>query len=219
MAIDQYGLYVQADGDQGDCAHRTGSMLAYFALKAPLSYQAWTLHCIIKRNLMISPGIYIRHPDPVDYYANPKEFSRDQASRIIVGYACADYKEPIRQWLRARAKAFFLHQNGDLMGPGEWANIIRGLSLWYLYPLLCLIDLKFLGDLLNRQWQKWDLDALILWDLLLAKRKYPTPIIPIVCWLYRKTDFKECLRNNHDPINKNGCVELQEASLEAAEWI
>lgn len=212
--IDAKGLYVQADGDGGDCAHRTGTMLACMGLLGQAEeYGVIKLTTRILEQLTTEAYQYRRHWDTAKFWpdgkqiADPKHFSRDQASRIILGYATTGDKFLIWDWLGMQAQRFFFHQNGDIMTPGEWANIIRGLNLWFLWPLLWILDLKFIGDCYFRTKQKWDYDTLMLPDLAFALKKFPTWPAEIARRIYKKSDYLESVLNNHR-LENNGCVEL-----------
>lgn len=197
--MDLNGLYVQADGDGGDSAHRTGLMAGLTKLTG---YNGSLIIGTILAYLEVGPGIYIRHPS----YNDPSDFSRDQASRIIFGYAVCRYKKSIRRWLKAMARRWFFHQNGDIMAPGEWRNVIRGLELWWAYPLLLILDLFFIGDVYLRK--PWDGVSLYVPDLKFALKKYWTPSAWLANKLNNRTPWLEEALNNHAAEN-NGCVELQ----------
>lgn len=216
--IDKYGLYVQANGSNGDSAHRTGLAMALESMvgnrfQADNAFRSAILH------LEINPGIFIRHPAdfPGDWSALPSNFSRDQASRLILGFAIMGKKEPIKRWLWQMTKRFFFHQNNmdpvkevkrprDIMAPGEWRNVIRGLKLWWAYPVLLILDLFFIGDVYTRS--KWDGASLYVPDLKFALRRYWTPFAWIANKLNDKTPWLTEVLNNHS-IENNGCIELR----------
>jgi len=229
--IDKYGLYVQANGGNGDSAHRTGlvlgisCLLAYDAmlkkdLLAALNNRttAMITHNTIRTHLDLGKGVYIRHPSDYegDWSNKPSNFSRDQASRIIFGCACFCKKEEIKSWLWAMAKRGFFHQNykdpttnktkiPDIMAPGEWRNVIRGMSLWWAYPILVLLDFLFIADIYLRK--PWDGASLYVPDLKFALLKYWTPTAWLANKLNDDTTWLEEALNNHS-LKENGCVEL-----------
>lgn len=219
--IDSFGLYVQADGSNGDSAHRTGLACALAALTGNFE-KAQSLFLIIQKFLKVKPGIYRRSPYGDTWDTNPRCFSRDQASRLILAFAILGKKQEIKSWLKAMLRRGFVHQNNlndetgrwkfpDLMGIGEWSNIIRGLGWWWVYPLLILLDINFIGMVFLRK--PWDGASLYVPDLKYAQRKYPTP----TAWLAEKLNahvdwYNESL-NNHAEAN-NGCKECQDLFVE-----
>ncbi len=219
--IDKLGLYVQANGDVGDSSHRTGLAASLLCM---LGFRRESNDIIynILSNLEISDGIYIRHPESEfsEWAHLPTNFSRDQASRVILAYAVngnSACKSAIRRWLLAMAKRGFFHQNHmdpvdkvlrppDIMSPGEWRNVIRGLDLWWAYPALLLLDLFFIGDIYFRK--PWDGASLYVPDLKFALMKYWTPSAWIANKLNDRTPWLKEVLNNHAEEN-NGCVELR----------
>lgn len=217
--LDSKLLFVQADGDGGDCAHRSGTMAACWGLsmKSTFPVAAQVICNSIIEELSLDSGTkYIRHWDKTKFWpdgkqiADPKNFSRDQASRVALAFAVNGRKAALLKWLLGRVENFGLHQNGDLPGIGEPAVLIRGFDLWFLWPVLLILDLKFLGDLYFRKKQLWDYDTLMLPDLVFALKKYWTPTAWIAAKLYKRTDFIERIAKNH-AIENNGCFELRAA--------
>lgn len=223
--VNKYGLYVQANGDPGDAAHRTGLAAAIYALIGK-KQEALKLTITIKLHLNLGDGIYRRHPNSNlnEWCHLTSNFSRDQASRIILCYAVMGYKRSLKSWLKAMAKRGFFHQNTmdpvtkekkipDIMGPGEWRNVIRGLSCWWAYPVLVLLDALFIVDIYTRK--KWDGASLYVPDLKFALKKYWTPTAWVANKLNNRTPWLEEVLNNH-ALENNGCVELQDLFKELA---
>lgn len=218
--INNLGLYVQQDLDCGDASHRTGSAVAILGLLGRKDQAQELLAKIVRHMEVDMSGIYIRHPGGYlpTWTDNPKAFSRDQASRIILAYAVMGYKSGIHRWLKTMKVRGFRHQNdidpttnekkfADIMGPGEFRNLIRGLNLWYLYPTLILLDFLFLGDIYLRS--KWDGGSLYVPDIFYACKKYPTPFAFLAKYITKKDNSLNEILHNHSP-EKNGCVELQD---------
>ncbi|MEK2645317.1 hypothetical protein [Bdellovibrio sp. BCCA] len=212
--IDSQGLYVQADGSNGDSAHRTGLVCALYCLLGEFK-KAEALCSTIIRELEVQPGTYRRSSYGDTWDTNPRCFSRDQASRLILAFALLGKKAKLRSWLWAMCKRGFFHQNNlddetgrwkfpDLMGIGEWSNLIRGLGWWWAYPLLVLLDLNFIGMVFLRK--PWDGASLYVPDLKYAQIKYPTPTAWLAEKLNAKVDWCSEALNNHAAEN-NGCVE------------
>ncbi|MNJ92620.1 hypothetical protein D3C87_102940 [compost metagenome] len=215
--IDSYGLCVQADGSNGDSAHRTGLACALESLIGS-EEAAEELGLRIKKYLEVAPGIYRRSPYGDVWDTNPRCFSRDQASRVILAFALLGWKSDIKAWLKAMAKRGFFHQNDmndqtlkwkvpDIMGFGEWGNVIRGLDWWWAYPLLLLLDLNFISMVYLRD--SWDGASLYVPDLKYALQKYPTPAAWLADKVNDKTNWLEEALHNH-AAESNGCVELQD---------
>lgn len=216
--INSKGLYVQADGGNGDSSHRTGLVLAISALLGRTNQPDQALKAILK-HLEVSPGIYIRHPADYegDWSANTNNFSRDQASRIILGMAVTEQKDVIKRWFKQMLSRGLFHQNNinpvtkekripDIMAIGEFRNVIRGLDLWYLYPALLLLDLFFITDIWTRS--AWDGASLFAVDIFYACKKYPTPFAFLARHIIKNNGTLEEILNNHS-LENNGCVELQ----------
>ncbi|WP_291516204.1 hypothetical protein [Bdellovibrio sp. ArHS] len=213
--IDSCGLYVQADGSNGDSAHRTGLVCSLLALLGRRS-EAEALGRLLIQNFQVLPGVYRRSPYGDLWDTHPRCFSRDQASRLILALALLGWKSEIRKWLRAMGRRGFFHQNNldekklrfkfpDVMGLGEWSNVIRGLSWWWLYPLLVILDLNYLGMVFLRK--PWDGVSLYVPDLKYALQKYWTPTAWLANRLNETTPWLEEALNNHSSRN-NGCEEL-----------
>ena len=214
--IDEYNLYVQQNYDTGDAAHRTGTA---YAITGLLGQDNRAIENALISIHPFDQGTFIRHPSgTAAWHSDPKCLSRDQASRLILGFAVNNDKSIIKSWLFNMVKRGFFHQNSrhyetgkfqvpDVMGIGEVRNVIRGLDAWYLYPLLVLLDCFFITDILTRS--KWDGGSLITPDIFYATIKYPTPFAYLAKYLVKRNDIilNEIL-NNHS-IKNNGCIELQ----------
>src|SRR5690349_21650521 len=99
MFVDAYAIIVQQDGDGGDSLHREG-MLAFGKW---LRYHEESNTVVIEdepprpppQKIMsqfeISPGIYVRHPDPTRWSSNPDTTSRDQLVPVIA--YCGAYQD------------------------------------------------------------------------------------------------------------------------------
>lgn len=217
--INEIGMYVQADADVGDASHRTGLAAALNALLGN-DAKANEIKDTLIRNCEIAPGIWIRHPAGFqpDWTFKSNNFSRDQACRVMFAMAVLQEKNVIKRWLKQMAKRFFLHQNNcdptnnswrprDLMSFGEWRNIIRGLNLWALYPLLLVYDFIFLLEIPIRS--KWDGGSMLYPDIYFATKSMPTPFAFLAKAIIKRTDCLNEILVNHDPVHKNGCKELQ----------
>lgn len=217
--INDLGMYVQADGDVGDATHRTGLASGLNALLGNHEKAQQVKETLIK-NCEVYPGIWTRHPGGYQptWTNQTTNMSRDQVCRVMFAMAVLGEKSVIKRWLLQMAKRGFLHQNNcdptngswrprDVMTVGEWRNIIRGLNLWILYPILVLFDMAFLIEIPIRS--KWDGGSMLYPDIHFATKKFPTPFAFLAKHVIKKTPCLDEVMNNHDPIYKNGCVELQ----------
>src|SRR5579863_9572931 len=127
--VDSNGLYVETNGDGGDCPHRTGIMIAY---KAFMKQDTAPTIAAVHLHLEVQPHTYIRYPVQ---WPSPADFSRDQASRLMLGFAAAGHKDLVKGYYLKLLKNGIKHPNGDYLGIGELNNIIRSLTPSLLYPL------------------------------------------------------------------------------------
>lgn len=196
---DKYGIIVQADGDRGDSASRCG---IYYTLRKLVEPREKTLrykfqNCLDK--LQVAKDTYVRHPDnktpysngqlPQEYIADPKRFSRDQQSPLMVGLGFYDTsRSNLNGMFIAQLKRFGKFQNKDISGPQEVSTYIRAYNAWYLYPVLLLTDLAMLVNsgirVVKRHLNPDDTSDDVVTMLLTIQAYYrlPTP----VSWLSRK---------------------------------
>lgn len=229
--IGHSGLLSQADLDQGDTSQRVGtfatlSVMAgvHWHYRDTSLYEGYSedLKTLDARGLWnCTKGWYRRCADETKRASNPYAFSRDQKSILMLSMAAMGFRERLLDAYMAQVKRFGFHQNDqnyedpskfnfpDIMLPVETAVVIRGLNLWPLYPLLCLIDLGFLVDLLARKKGLWDYDNMMAQQLLYAVTKYPTPVSKLAMKLYLKTDFMDRIKHYHS-LEKNGIQPLYE---------
>lgn len=232
---DKFGLLVQRDLDAGDSLQRTSSLYALLgALKAEQDDRGKSIQegCTYDLALHgVSVGRFRRHPDGklvggryIRWYANPNNVSRDQTIVMEAAMVINKCKDLLSVHLKQRLKRGFLHFNTesyddsepvkkkfpDIPNPIEFALIIRGLDLEFLYPLLYLLDLQLLTDLYFRKGVN-DADNMYLPIMLASLSVYPTLIGKLAKKLYARTNAVECLRNYHSEADgKNGIEPLGE---------
>lgn len=225
MIIDAYAVIVQTDLDGGDTLQREGM----YAFGKKLRYDATKNAVFIEeidtkrpsapeiiQKFEVSPGIYIRHPDPKKWYSNPDATSRDQVFPVIA--YCAVYEDYPRLWrlFRETAKRGMFAQNFLRIGDGETdrkipdpmhlnvAQFIRAGGWWTapLYPLLFVYDtIELFGTIITalplhlkddhliprwRQPDDVDDNNVVIQHLLAAKYK-PTPISWLNRYIYSVT--------------------------------
>lgn len=132
----------------------------------------------------------------------------------MLGYAIAGRQDLVAGYYKILYNNGLKHQNGDLIGTGEPGNIFRALDWWVLWPLLVVLDLKFLVDIVAYKWQSWDYDNLFVMDLYYANKKFWTPTAWLASKLYDKTAAAFRVTNNLGDANgNNGCAEALTANL------
>lgn len=211
MIHPEYGVICQANLDMGDAPHRTGIFLLSLAERQLyVAYEA-IYRAAIK--CFKTPKGYIRG----GAYCETEDFSRDQASRLFLGFSyCIEGERFAKEYYSHVLKHSFVHPNGDLIGIGEIIFLIRLYKKWYLYPLLLILDLKFFIDFLIMKFSKkarWDYASLCVPDLIHGERNYPTPWIYLAQKLYasKYSTVEGDMLFNHS-IDKNGAVEIQLAT-------
>jgi len=217
--ISPLDLYVETNGDGGDCPNRCGIMLCYFGFTDNLPNQDLLVGSVLK-NLMVSTNVYIRYPIE---WNKTSDFSRDQASRLMLGFGVTKRSELVKGYYKLLVKNWFRHQNGDFIGTGEPGNIIRGLNLWWMYPLLLVFDLKFLFDLYFRSHTVtlspfkvtsgivWGYEGLYLPDLLYANKKYWTPWASLAKKMLNQVSVTKGIETYYLDPTTNGCIEAGNA--------
>lgn len=137
--IDRHGLIVQADGDGGDTAQRTGM---YYYVHDDAENFALALD-----QLEVAPGIYVRHPYQDDFRSDPRRFSRDQQRPLVI--ALGRYGMHDRLWRMTKQHALRLgkYQNLDFISPVGFGEYVRAFDAKPFYPLLVVSDFfLFLGS-------------------------------------------------------------------------
>jgi hypothetical protein len=179
IQFDSMHLIVQADGDGGDTAQRTG-MFYYIHYD-----EAAFTHALDQ--LEIKPGIYIRHPDQSDFRSDPSRFSRDQQRPLVI--AMGKYGMNDRLWRLTKAHLMRLgkYQNADFSGPSHIGEYIRAFRARVLYPVLFVTDFALVFDSIDLAiTSQFNPDSTDdnnhILSLLQAQDIMPTP----VSWVARK---------------------------------
>ncbi len=219
MYIDAYALISQRDGDGGDSLQREGM----YAFGKWMRYEHTSNTLVIEEEperqnpsvimdkFEVQPGIYVRHPDPTRWSANPDTTSRDQLVPVIA--YCAAYQDYARlgRLFRAILARGLFAQNTLDTGEGEIQRKIPDTMIGHiglfiraggyytvaLYPLLIVTDtIDLIGTIIEAIPLHWDetdkrLRTRGLGDVddnntvlahLMAARFKPTPI----AWLNRQ---------------------------------
>lgn len=196
MYRDEYGLIVQANGDGGDTAQRTGFYWLLVELNNPHSLMTLIDFRSEVGQLEVAPGILVRHPyqkevlndsgEVETFRADPNHFSRDQQDVCVM--ACGFlHRALLKRIFKEQLKRYGRYQNKDvpqLQTPGIF---IRAFNAWYLYPLLLVTDFGLLfssiSTVVSTMGKPEDVDDLNhIARLLQATYILPTP----VSWVARK---------------------------------
>lgn len=138
MHRDNLGLIVQANGDGGDCAARTGNY--YFAHGSVPQFRH-ELQLLIN-----SDGKLIRHPGTATsapFWSDPQETSRDQTEAVLL--TCLQLRQANlfeRVW-KGNVRFGLMYLNGDLVSPQMHAARIRASNFGrsvFAVPLLMALD-------------------------------------------------------------------------------
>ena len=221
---DEYKLITQADKDGGDTANRTGLYYAVLALGGATTDDLGRPTLDGFRAdvgaLTSQYGEYFRHPGNF-WYSNPRCFSRDQHAPLILAAAALKDKTSLKQLISGFPKRWFFHQNNqvmgpdsascipDIMSPGEISCIIRGFGMWYIYPVLVVLDLFSLSDLFFRTTSPWGYDNLVAARLAFELKTLPTPITWLNALIYRTTDWTSAIQDYYS-LTHNGIPPLGE---------
>lgn len=202
--FDRYGLIVQrTTRDGGDTCQRMG--MFYYALHV-LGYSRANEYGQVLKSLEVESNCYVRHPDKFMWYSDKDRLSRDQATPLVITMGALGFKDRLVKFMIAHILRFgFMtntRRNGiwrnrnehlikapitkgwnyswkvpDFCGPEFFGLYIRGLKLWYLYPILFLSDLETLAGSIIRRFNS---DKDVLNHVMIchqAKTRYPTPFI------------------------------------------
>ena len=199
MNIDSYGLIVQGDGDGGDTAARMGQWLF---LGKGHSIGPVDVGTIALRHLMPAPGVWIRHPQ----YPDIADCSRDQLDPIIMALGSCNLGLALRNTFKAHLKRGFFYQNKDVPMIVTPCLYIRAFKAWYLYPVLCVLDIGFcfawLENLFRRNPDDVD-DNNNIMRMTQAAQVMPTPLSWLGRKLYAKTrrpNFGNTVKGEKNPV-------------------
>ena len=155
MKIDEFGCLITQDGDGADSLRFTAFHEVLYRvggerIVAPILTERMSEYYLGK-------GYWRRHPDQSKWYSDPRTASRDQIIAAMRAMALSGKKkELIWSFLRILCRLGFAQnyiQNDygpkklpDFMLFSALECTIRGLKLYPLYPLLCLLDV---GGIIN----------------------------------------------------------------------
>lgn len=220
---DKFNLITQKDFDGGDSAHRTG----LFYLGLYLNYKDDSKVIVqIKKDfekdlskLEYKKGHFVRNPDPDQWYSNPKNFSRDQTTPLIVALGVLDKKDIVFENMIQLIETFGFYPNSlknwtnkqkvfpldfrDFAGLSDWGAYIRALDWKWAYPYLLISDTQLLGSTIIRLWfshvdqddSSDDLNLTV--HLIQSDLNMPTPLSKLAKWVYKQ----KVINRSHDKTN------------------
>lgn len=221
MKFNDKGLITQYDGDTGDTCQREGLYIALLSLDNH-NYLAYDrLRNVTLAQLQVAPGIYRRSSEDGYWGSNPNNLSRDQRAMLELAMAVVEDKKHLKEAAGYILKRGGFHQNThpgtdapadawkipDIVSPGELAVYIRGLNLWWLYPVLTVLDIGLIADIYTRS--KWDGANMSAVNIIYANKKYPTVFSRIAARLCPKKEYINEITNYYS-INNNGIPQLGE---------
>jgi hypothetical protein len=199
--FDSYGLPVTLSNDAGDSAHNIGILYTCLSALNTDTKIGYTETIKKLRPIENPQGFYVRHPDPTKWYSRYETFSRDQSAmlqcsmimwgRIDLLWQLYRARWLYRQWMHFNTLESdgWVTKTADLPGIPELGLWIRGFNLWYLYPVLTVLDAAHILDVLwLNKLNTWDTDVKTLTYLQVAKRKMPTVCSYIATKLFKKYD-------------------------------
>jgi hypothetical protein len=141
LRVDAHGLIVQANGDGGDTAQRTG--MFYFVHRDPKAFsRALDL-------LEIEAGVFVRHPYQDGFRSNPSRFSRDQQRPLVIALGAYGMHDRLWRLFEAHLRRLGKYQNRDYIGPVNVGEYIRAFKSKPLYPLLFVTDVGLIYSSLD----------------------------------------------------------------------
>lgn len=223
----KFGVITQNDGDTGDSSQRCGT---YITLKCIVDEDVKEEWSMFKKQLMVLSGRFRRSPVKESCWSRPSNLSRDQLSILKLGMAAIGDIFILNQTMKEQLKRLTFHQNflhgneieywkmPDIMNPHEISVWVRGNKIWWLYPLLLILDLGFFADLMFRKHTPWDYDNMLAQNLMFAVKYMPTFISKVAFKLYQKTDFLKRLHIYHVEFH-NGCPPMYDLFVEANNYL
>lgn len=180
---DQYGFVVQADGDGGDTAQRTG--MFYYVHRDVEGFSR------ALDQLEVAPGIYVRHPYQGDFRSDPRRFSRDQQRPLVIALGRYGMKDRLLRMAKQHALRLGKYQNLDFISPVGFGEYVRAFDTKALYPTLLVSDFfLFIGSIHLVVTANFDPDEVDdnnhVMTLMQAQDVMPTPFGALAMMTYLK---------------------------------
>lgn len=213
---DSFGVITQPDHDGGDSLNRTA---LYYGARHILDMAATygLMKDLSKITTTLPIGRYRRHPDPVRWYSNPDNVTRDQMGPMEATLSLYGLDTYLKEHIVLRLKRMLFHfdtqdQNIDSKfpdppSPQELCVIGRGLGMWYLYPLYMVLDIMLLVSVFfNLEEGQAILNCAV-------SKKYPTLFSKLAIWKIKtKATANDEIRSYHS-LERNGIIALGELMI------
>ena len=230
------GLLMQYNSDQGDTLQRMSSYYTCLKyLNYTSSYHGLELSLsarVAYEVLEAEPNKYTRSANTGEWYDETERCSRDQKSITLIAWSMLGFTEHIKRQAKYLISRGFRHDNiyrnglpkttenkrpADFVSPSELGTIIRGLNLWYLYPVLLILDVDhFINTLISLYYNKWDQSNMLIPNLIMSNTKYPTPLSILSKYIVKRKRLEiEAQIVNYYSIEKNGIPPLGEIIIKA----
>lgn len=226
VLIEKFKPYVveqeirQLDQSGGDSAQRAGHF--WFLAKAigidgkmieqklGITYEG-----SMKSHETAGGWLYRRTGQPGVWDNEPRNFTRDQWNGMQLAFAIHEDRPRLMKSMLGLIMRLGFHQNyhvglvdstvkpwqiykiPDLSHPSHISVFIRGMSAWFLKPLLQVIDLTLIADVYARKNHIWDADNMLMPHIIYANLKYPTWASRKALEMYKKTDAMERIKHYH----------------------
>ena len=145
--LDEFGCFVQADGDGGDSAQRFGMYCAGIKFRELLGLDTISMPKLTFESLALKyydpDGLLIRHPTQ---WNDPGDFSRDQEVPFTIALGLwASNRHLINLRKQHDLRILNKYQNSDIPSPHHMAVLDRaqGVDRYYLSDLCFLPDCLF----------------------------------------------------------------------------
>lgn len=192
--FDEHNLPVQADGDGGDTAQRTGTYYAGLKIREKLNISNDEFKFTSDYNYQLAmtfleklPGVYVRHPNQWNAIS---DFSRDQQTPLVIAMGLWGDYERLQRLFNNHKSRSFKYQNADFANPEHIGFYIRAFRNWYWYPFLLLGDVFMLLNSIILIFKGMDKDNVgddinHTLSLLQARLSMPTPVSFLARIVYR----------------------------------
>ncbi len=218
----------QLDLSGGDSSQRDGHfwfMVKILGIDGKLIEQKLgiTYEGAMKSHEVAGGFLYRRTSNPAVWDNEPRNFTRDQWNALQLAWAAnGDYKRLLKSMLGLVLRLGF-HQNyhigkvekdtkwwqiykiPDFMHPSHISVFIRGMNLFFMRPMLEILDLTLIVDVLySRKTHLWDSDNMLLPHMVYANYKYSTFASRYALKKYKETDYLQRLKNYHSIEKDSG---------------
>ncbi len=185
MFLDKEGLITQADGDAGDQLQREGFWFEGWFLNPSQKLIPGLAPYRRALQVLKQPTGFARSWLPGTSqppWNDPSDCSRDQLVSNVRACGYYEFKDVLSYIFWGVIKNFSRFPNGDIAFINDYGRFIRAFKLWYLWPLLFILDLPMpINSIIRVIKGKASLDDVgddinHIGDLAQAQKTYPTLI-------------------------------------------